>query len=771
MSALFNLPPRTTRSGDSALAKKSKKAKQSTAGIAIKGGGSLLERISTITALVEKQLGKYKDDYLAIREEQELIDYIDKCIEAGIVAIDTESGENALDPLQCAFAGFSLKTRNMKAAYIPVGHISYITGTPSDNQLSAEFVREQLDRLMTGDKVRNEPVKIVMFNANYDKRVLKNQVGSNLVCYWDCYIAAKLLNENEPEAGLKPLHKKYIMNGEGDAWSFDKLFHGIPFTHIPIKTGYIYAARDAELTLDLYDFQEPYLNLETCRDDLKGVAWVFRNIEMPIIEVITKMEDRGVALDFKYAQELADKYNAQLKEREEFFYSICDNYKEKIESYKLRMGSNCKLGTPINISSPPQLQILLYDILELKSTDKKNPRGTGEEIIAAIDHPITKAILDYREIKKLLSTYVEKLPEAVDRDTRRIHAKFNAAGTVTGRFSSSDPNLQNIPSHNTDIRKMFVATKGYYFIGGDYSAQEPRIAAHLSQDKEMIKAFKEGKDLYVAMASIVYNLPYDECKEFRSDGTVNKAGKERRSSVKAILLGILYGKGIPAIAEDLNVSVKKAQEIYDSVLKAYPGLQDLMDESQGMARELGYVETAWGRKRRLPDMQLPEYEFSWIGNTPKNFDPLADDVEEFSTEVDYEIQQRYIKLLKKAYGRNQKQPILEKAKAEGINIKDNGGIIAEATRQCVNSRVQGSAADMTKIAMILIDNNKRLNELDYHLLLPVHDELIGEGPIEHAKEITELVEQCMKEAGNLLSVPVKCDMEVTDKWYGESINL
>ncbi len=768
MSGLFNLPPRATRAGDSLLAKKASKVAQANVGITIKGGGGLLERISTISAVVNKNLGKYADKYEVIREEEAFEQYIDACIEQGVVAIDTET--DSLDPITCLLAGICLYTPNNKAVYIPIHHITYVTGIEIDNQVPEEFAKEQFKRLVDNN------VKVIMFNAKFDVRVIKNQLGVELVPHWDGYIAARLLNENEPENNLKALHKKYCLKGEGDAFTFDSLFKGIPFTHIPVNTAYLYAARDAKITYELYEFQKPFLteNDPICIErDLTGPAFVFNHIEMPLINIVAQMEDTGVAFDFDFAEKLSKEYNEKLKLVEERFYKICDNFGQDLDDYRARNGAANKLGYPINISSPTQIAILLYDVLGIEPPDKSKPRGTGEEILQKIDHPIAEIILEYRGVAKLLSTYIDKMPAIVNPKTRRIHASFNQMGADTGRFSSSDPNMQNIPSHNNEIRKMFRASEGCVLLSSDYSAQEPRLTAHMSQDEKMIKAYKDGKDLYVEVASIAYGLPYDECREFREDGTRNEEGKERRNAAKAIVLGVCYGKGVPAIADDLGITRKKAQEIYDKIMVSFPGLKQFMEDSENMARERGFVTTVWGRKRRLPNMQLPPYEFTYIGGAPKDFDPLfgdEDNLEDFS-EVDELTKQRYTNLLNSTYSWREKEVIKSKAKDEGIEIKDNGGYIAEATRQCVNSRIQGSAADQTKLAMILVGNDQRLKDLGFKLLLTVHDELIGECPKENAKEVAERFSQLMIDAAKDLAVPSKCDVEITERWYGEPLRF
>lgn len=769
MASLFNLPPRATKAGDSYLTSKvSKQTKNSkTAGVTVRGGGGLLEKISTITAMVSKNLGKYENNYIVIREPQELEKYIDKAIENNVIAIDTET--NSLDPITGTLAGICLYTPGMKGAYIPLHHVSYVTGVEVDNQMPEEVARQQLQRLA------DAKTDIIMFNAKFDIRFLRHQLNVYLTAAWDGYLAARMLNENEGDGnnGLKALHKKYVLNGEGDAFSFDSLFKGIPFTHIPIKTGYLYAARDPEITYELYEFQKPFLTLDdpVCKErGLEGVAWVYHNIEMAVLPVVCDMEDNGISFDFEFAQQLSEKYNIQKQEAEQEFYRLCDEYGEQIENYK-KTHPNHKLSDPIGIGSSQQLATLLYDIIGCDVVDKEKPRGTGEEILSQIDLPLCKAILKYREVAKLISTYIDKMGAVVNPKTGKIHCSFNQIGADTGRFSSSDPNMQNIPSHNTEIRQMFRAEPGNVLLSSDYSAQEPRLASHMSQDPKMIKAYIDGKDLYAEMASLAFNVPYEECLEFRPDGTKNPAGKERRSQAKAIFLGICYGKGVRAIGEDLKVTTQKAQQIYDSVLREFPGLKQFMYDSEYMAKTEGYVTTVWGRKRRLPNIQLEPYEFIYDGNASATFDPLAFDECVGNCEIDEATKQRYTRLMDRAYGKRAKEDIKAKAKAEGITIKDNGGYIAEATRQCVNARIQGSAADQSKMAMILVGNDSRLKELGFKLLLPIHDELIGECPKENAKEVADRFSQLMVEAAKDLCVPSKCDVEISERWYGPTLEI
>ena len=290
-------------------------------------------------------------------------------------------------------------------------------------------------------------------------------------------------------------------------------------------------------------------------------------------------------------------------------------------------------------------------------------------------------------------------------------------------------------------------------------------------DPKMIKAYQEGKDLYAEIAALSFNTTYENCLEFRPDGTTNPEGKDRRSQAKSILLGALYGRGVPSIAEQLGVSTKKAQEIKDSVFKGFPAIPKFEKDSVNMACELGYVTTLWGRKRRLPDLQLDEYEFMWKDGVAPNDDLLDFMNEPEEEEIPEKLRKKYLKLLHNCNWRD-KPSIIAKAREEGIKIIDNGGKIADATRQCVNSRIQGSAADMSKLAMILVGNDKQLKDWGFRLLIPVHDELIGECPKEHAKKCAQRFADLMSQAaGSKLTIPIKCDVEITERWYGERVEV
>jgi len=286
----------------------------------------------------------------------------------------------------------------------------------------------------------------------------------------------------------------------------------------------------------------------------------------------------------------------------------------------------------------------------------------------------------------------------------------------------------------------------------------------------------QGKDLYSEIASKAFNKSYEDCLEFYLDENgkktdkTNKEGKARRTQAKSILLGVLYGRGEASIAEQLNCTVDKAKSIKDSVFNAFPAIRKFEKDSKEMAYYEGYVTTVCGRKRRLPDMQLNTYDFKWQDDVAHddvlNFDDDDTQLPIPNSRINY-----YLNRLANCNFKYKKK-VFEEANREGIWIVDNGSKIADAERQCVNSRIQGSAADLTKLAMIDMSNNERLKELGFRLMIPVHDEVIAECPEENAKECSELLADVMcKAAEKILEMPIKCDVVVSKCWYGEQIEL
>lgn len=769
-NTLFKMPERATKFDDRKILE-GRTRKQATP-VVRSGGNTISGKVSVARMMSEKLLGHLKDKLQLIQEEELFTKYIDKAIENGVIALDTET--NGLDRISGEIAGVCLYTPGEKACYVPIGHKSFRTQLLLPNQLSKEFIKNEINRAIDAN------VKFILHNAKFDMHVMYWMLDVQITPYWDTFIASNLLNENEPH-NLKVLWTKYCSNNPESAEiaKFNTLFNNIEFNLIPLEIAYLYAANDAIMTYELYKFQEQYLDLESdiCHErGLTKVAELFHNIEMPLIQVVFDMEKTGIRLDIPYAQKLNEKYTkilTEAKAKAEHEIAKVQHLIDELSVHKPQLYR--KLSKPVNIGSPTQLAILLYDVMGLTSSDASKPRGTGEEILKAMKHPLCDAILEYRTVAKLMSTYIEALPAQLNKRTGKLHASFNQYGAKTGRFSSSDPNLQNIPSSNKEIRKMFIPDDGYVLVGSDYSQQEPRCLAHMSGDENMITSYLEGKDIYATIASGLYKMPYDECLEFRPDGTVNPEGKKRRSSVKPVLLGIMYGRGSASIAEQMGISKKEAEKIISDFFKGFPKVADFVTNTQENARIHGFVETAWGRKRRLPDMQLDEFEFTPVQtSSSSNFNPLFDDEEdEFDDSyVPDEIYYKYCTLLKKAWGRNQKEKIKKQALEEGYAIKDNGGFIADAERQCVNSVIQGSSADITKSALIKLYNDPMLTKLGYKSLLTVHDEIIGMCPRENMKQVAEEMSRVMiNAAAEKISVPMKCDVEVTERWYGEVISV
>lgn len=721
--------------------------------------------------------------------ENKIREYIHCAITNGIIAVDTET--NGLDRIDGKIAGVCLYTPGQKGVYIPVRHESFMTGIELKTNVSKEFMKDQFERMNKSN------IKYVLHNAKFDMHILWWMLGIKIIPYWDTQIGSQLLNENEPHK-LKVLYKKYVDNADENSKvaSFNSLFKGIEFNKVPPDVAYMYASFDPIMTYELYQFQYDFIDIngKYCKEKgLERVAEVFRNIEMPLIQVVFEMECTGVKIDTELADKLKAQYTKHKDAAEEKFNLEIEKLNDKFDKLMIKnpaaYNKLFKDGIrKVSISSPTQLAILFYDVLEFESPDKKSPRGTGEAILKSFNHPLVDSILEYRSMSKLLSTYIEAIPQHIAKRDNRLHANFNQYGAKTGRFSSSDPNLQNIPSQKTtlsdgtvidaghDIRQMFIAGDGMVIVGGDFSQQEPRCLAHMSDDPHMLQAYLEGKDLYATIASKIYKMPYDECKEFRADGTVNPDGKARRTSVKPVLLGLMYGRGVPSIAEQMKISTQEAQKIIDDFYAEFPKVKEFVDFAQTFARDYGFVETAWGRKRRLSDMQLPPIEIKpCIKSYSDNFDPFAFDATESIPQDDYvpdEVYRKYYTLLNRARGRQQQQKVKELAEQEGYTIKDNRGFIEDAKRQCVNSIIQGSAADMTKLTMIKIFNDEELNKLGYKLIIPVHDEVLGICPRENAKAVRDRLEYIMVHiVDGKFKIPMKCDIEVTERWYGEGIEI
>lgn len=731
---------------------------------------SVEDRLALIKENVLRILSKQVDNVEVIRTKEALHDYITKCIANKIIAIDTETN-NSLDPITCKLMGLCLYSDGLKQTYIPVNHVDYKTGELLPDQVTEADIKEELERL-------NETFTVT-HNGKFDYQVLKCTCGVKIRLDWDTMIGAKLLDENERSAGLK---QQYIdkIDPEQEKYSIDQLFENVKYEWVEPEIFALYSATDSFMTLKLYYWQKKRFE-DPDNSRLYNLA---KTVEMPLVEVVAEMELNGVEFDKEYDERLSKKYHAKLDALDVKINEELNHLKPKIEAWKLTDDATFRpkkksgegegkskldqLTDPINVASPTQLAILFYDILKVGVIDPKSPRGTGEDILEKIKLPLAELLLERRGLMKLTTAFIDSLPGWVNPKTGRIHCHFNAYGAATGRFSSSDPNLQQIPSHNHELRLLFKARDGNILVGSDFSQQEPRVLSQFSHDENMINAYKQGKDLYATIAAGVYHNNYEDNLEFNPiTKQLNPEGKARRSSVKSLLLGIMYGRGVASIAEQIHGTKEDAQNIIDGFYKSFPKVKTWIDETQAEARKKGYVEDLWGRRRRLPDILLPEYEIKLIGDQSGKdlFNPFLL-CENRKNEEAEKLISKYNQKLKNIKYRKDYERIKSEALKEGIEIHSNTGFIAQAERQCVNARIQGSSATMTKKAMINLYRDKRLNELGFKLLIGVHDELIGECPLEYKDEVAERLTSIMKSAAaDVCEVPFKCDAELATCWY------
>lgn len=771
-------------------------------------------KIEYISQEVNRILGKYKTNTRVIYSKDELDDYISKSNVNEIIAVDTETN-NSLDYMTCKLMGLCIYTPGEKQVYVPVNHVD-LNDTRLSNQLTEEEIKDSLLKI-------NSSTTKLFHNGKFDIQVLSRTCGIKMKDDWDTMIASQLLDEEAP-AGLK---YQYILHIDPSIEKYDieGLFKKEQYAIFPPELFALYAATDAYMTYKLYLYQ-----LEEMKKAPRLFS-LFKTVEMPVLEVVADMELDGICIDTEYAKRLGvkwhkkrdtlskqlneelDKYFPLIEEwkktRDANIHPICDRKARKAEdlakgiTYKgkqyfyvedLPPGTEIdediwspkkskaeQFEWPVNVGSPTQLAIFIYDILKTPVIDPKQPRGTGEDFLKAIDYPFAKMILDLKSVDVIINTFVDKLPFLLSPADNKLHCHFNQLGKEdkgvrTGRFSSSDPNLQQIPSGEHDIRLMFTASPGYTMVGADYSAQEPRLLAAYSQDKYLSQSLQEGKDPYATIAVGVYKNTYRDNLEFETneDGSWKydesgdriqyPEGAHRRKSVKSLLLGIMYGMGTPAIAERMNLSFEDADRILKDFYNGFPGIKTWMDKSLEDAKKYGYVEDLWGRRRHLKDLSLPKFTVK-PKKSEVEFNPLL-----YTSGININNQNSLIKYysekLCNAKSKKEVDSFTKEAQSKGLSVTNNGAFIARAERQCVNARIQGGAASMTKRAMNLIYRDPEMRRIGFRLLIAVHDELIGECPSEYAREAEERLSYLMQEAAKPeVNIRMKSDAITFPCWY------
>jgi len=523
------------------------------------GGGASPELIEEASAL---PAAPDNVDYEVIFDEAELDRWIDRLSTADLFAFDTET--TSLNYMEAELVGVSFAIEPGKAAYVPVAH-DYM-GAPE--QISRERLLEKLKPLLESDEHKK-----VGQHIKYDMNVLANYGIEMKGIAFDTMLESYVLNSTASRHDMDSLADRYLgvktVKFEDIAGKGKKQ---LTFNQIELEQAGPYAAEDADITLRLHQAIDAQLSKD------EKLSKVFTEIEKPLIPVLSHIERNGALVDPKVLGEQSIELAARMIELEREAYEIA--------------------GKEFNLASPKQLQQILFEeqgIPVIKKTPKGAP-STAEDVLQelALEYPLPKRILEHRSLSKLKSTYTDKLPLMINPRTQRIHTSYHQAVTATGRLSSTDPNLQNIPVRTQEgrrIRHAFIAPKGYKIVAADYSQIELRIMAHLSQDKGLLEAFSKGADIHSATAAEVFKVD------------LNEVSSDQRRSAKAINFGLIYGMSAFGLAKQLGISRKEAGQYIEHYFATYPGVQNYMDDVRTKAQEQGYVETIFGRRLYLPEIK------------------------------------------------------------------------------------------------------------------------------------------------------------------------
>ncbi|APU72675.1 DNA polymerase I [Vibrio parahaemolyticus] len=599
-----------------------------------------------------------RSQYETILDEASFNAWLEKLKAAELFAFDTET--DSLDYMVANLVGLSFAIDEGIAAYVPVAH-DYLD---APEQLDRDWVLEQLKPILEDDAQAK-----VGQNLKYDASVLARYGIEMKGIKYDTMLASYVYNSVGGKHDMDSLALRFLQHS---CISFEQIAgkgkNQLTFNQIELEQASTYAAEDADVTLRLHN--RLFANIEQ-DEKLKSV---YEEIEMPLIPVLSRIERTGVLIDDMKLSAQSVEIAARLEELEQKAYEIAEQ--------------------EFNMNSPKQLQAILFEKMGLPVV-KKTPSGTpstNEEVLQelALDYPLPKLILEYRGLAKLKSTYTDKLPKMINPSTGRVHTSYHQAVTATGRLSSTDPNLQNIPIRNEEgrrIRQAFVAPAGYKILAVDYSQIELRIMAHLSGDQALLDAFRDGKDIHAATAAEIMGVSIDQ------------VSSEQRRRAKAVNFGLIYGMSAFGLAKQLGIPRGEAQAYMDKYFERYPGVMQYMEDTRSAAADKGYVETIFGRRLHLPE------------------------------------------------------------------IKSRNGMRRKAAeRAAINAPMQGTAADIIKKAMLLVDQwiqeegNGRVK-----LLMQVHDELVFEVEESSLFEIESKVQKLMESAAEL-KVPLVAEAGHGDNW-------
>ena len=615
---------------------------------------SMLAVLESESEETSKTTRPLKKNYETVLTEVAFNKWIKKLKKNKIFALDLET--TSLRPVQARAVGVSFSCHTGEACYIPLAH-SYL-GVP--DQLGVDWVFDKLKPIL-----EDPEIKKVGQNIKYDFIVLKNEGVQLQGIAFDTMLASYLLNPSSRAHNMDALALEYL--GHTTIKYKDVVGTAskeIGFDQVQIDRATEYAAEDADITWRLYEKLSSLLK----GDDLK----IFEKLELPLLKVLGDMELEGMALDKPHLQKLSQKIHLLLVEQEKEIYELA--------------------GEQFNINSPKQLSVILFEKLELPVIKKtKTGYSTDVSVLEELsaEHELPEVILLYRQLAKLKSTYVDALQEEIFGKTVRVHTSFNQSVAATGRLSSSNPNLQNIPIRTEmgrEIRKSFIAEKGNKILSADYSQVELRVLAHLSEDESLIDAFINGEDIHTRTAIEIFGT------------TAERLDAQARRMAKAVNFGIVYGLSAFGLSRQLKIFPKDAKKFIDKYFELYKNVKIYMERTVEDARDIGYTLTLMNRKRYLPD----------------------------------------------------------------LNSKNRQAREA-AERIAINSPVQGSAADLIKLAMINLDREIAQKKLNSRMILQVHDELLFECPSEEEEVMRALVKKEMEEV-MALKVPLVVDIGWGDNW-------
>ena len=518
---------------------------------------------------IEEPITKIRRDtvYQGILTNKEFEALLDRLSRAEIAAIDTET--TSLNYMQAEIVGISVAIVSNEAYYIPLMH--EYDGVP--NQLDREYVLQKLKPWL-----EDKEAKKIGHNLKYDSHIFANHGIELNGTDFDSMLESYVLNSTATRHNLNAVAKRYL---NLDTTSYEdvagKGAKQIGFNQVNLEDAIHYAAEDADVSFQLHQTLHPKLM------EINSLAKLYTDMEAPLLKVLQTIERNGVLIDESMLQKQSDQFAITLKELESKAHSLA--------------------GAEFNLNSPKQLQEILYDKLSLPIL-KKTPKGqpsTAENVLQrlAADFPIVQTILNYRTTAKLKTTYTDKLPLMVNQDTGRVHTSYHQAVTATGRLSSSDPNLQNIPIRTAEgrrIRQAFIAPKGFQILAADYSQIELRIMAHNSQDPGLLDAFQAGLDIHQATAAEIFAVD------------LQSVSAEQRRSAKAINFGLIYGMSAFGLTRQLGITRGDAQEYIELYFARYPKVKEYMDAIRNQARESGFVETVFGRRLYLPDIDSRNYQ-------------------------------------------------------------------------------------------------------------------------------------------------------------------